>query len=161
MSKNIKRVLKWLLMEYVLVWLVVISAFIMGEINVIPNGVFSGKEYVQLDYYLNMSCIAVTLIFVVLSLKLFSLNTRKGLKRMNHDEALGSYHLWSVVRIGMLMLSSVYGIALYFLMLDTTGVFCACISMVTTLVCIPSENKINNYIELLDNNVVTTDVVEE
>ena len=160
MTKNIKKVLKWLICEYVLVWLIVIMTFVAGEMNLIPNGLYCAEGGSKLAYYLNVACVVVTLSFVVLSLKLFTLNTHKSLKRMNHDEALSSYHLWSVIRIGMLMFAALFGIVLYFLLLDTIGILCACIDMVVTMMCVPSEEKINTYIEQLDNNV-TTDVTED
>lgn len=152
MQNYIKNVLRWLIGEYVATWAIAILAFIAGEQSWLPlDSIYVGKGS-QTEYYLNIVCIVLTAISIVFSLQLFTLNTSKGLKRMNHDEALHSYHMWSCVRLGMLLLATLLGIVLYFIMMNTTGILCACMAMVTTLTCIPSEEKLNKYIENLDSN---------
>ena len=151
MQKIIKRLLRWLIIEYIATWVLAILTFVAGEIGLIPNGLYQTVNGSQTEYYLNLTSVLVALACIFLAIQLFSLNTRRSLKRMNHEVALKSYHIWSCVRLSLLLLPTVYGIVVYFLLLNTTGILCACMAMVTTLGCIPSEEKLNKYLETLDS----------
>lgn len=159
MQRNIKRLLHWLFIEFAATWAIAIITFLTGEFGWIPNGLYCTESGSQTEYYLNLTSIITVIVCIVLALQLFSLNTRKGLKRMNHEEALISYHKWSCIRLGMLLISAIYGIVVYFLLLNSTGILCACMAMVVTLACIPSEEKLNKYLEELDRNT-STDIQE-
>lgn len=152
MRNYIRHILRWLTCEYIATWAIAILAFIIGENIWNPADLISIEKGSQTEYFLKISCIAITVISIIFSLQLFTLNTSKGLKRMNHEEALDSYHVWSCIRLGLLLISAVYGIFIYFILMDSTGILCTCMAMVTTLACIPSEEKLDKYIENLDSN---------
>ena len=132
--------------EYCGAWLLVIITFVLGETDIIPNGIYASGGESPTEFYLNSACIAFVLVGVPLALKLFSLNTHRGLRRMNKDDALASYHLWSAVRMGLLVLCAEMGLVTYFLIMNTTGLLCACMAMVMTLLCIPSVEKIEDFL---------------
>lgn len=151
MQRFIKQVLRWLIIEFAAAWILVILTFIAGELNLIPNGAFHAVGGSQTEYYLNLISVVLVIVCIYLAMQLFSLNTRRSLKRMNHDEALRTYHVWSIVRLALLLVAAIYGITIYFLLMESTGILCACMAMVATLACVPSEDKLNKYIEALDN----------
>jgi len=146
MNKIVRKLLRYLMAEFCAVWLLAIITYVLGEAGIIPNGIMADADNPAAGVYINTAVILLTLVCVPLSLKLFSLNTSRGLRRMNKDEALASYHLWSLVRLGMLWLCAEAGLVAYYLLMDTTGLLCACISMVMTLLCIPSMEKVNEFL---------------
>jgi magnesium-transporting ATPase (P-type) len=153
MEKLIKRLMRWLIIEFCLVWLIAILTFALGEMNIIPNGALTSEDH-KTEFYMNLVNIALIIICVPLSLKLFSLNTERGLRRMDKDEALGSYHLWSAIRLGMLFICIEFGLVSYFLLMNSTGVLCACIALVTTFFCLPSTSKTNNFLSAKEDETV-------
>ena len=153
MDKQIKSLIRWLIIEFCLVWIVAILTFILGETNVIPNGALADDSH-KAEFYMNMANIALIIVCVPLSLKLFSLNTERSLRRMNKDEALDSYHLWSGIRLGILAICIEFGLASYFLLINSTGALCACIALVTTFFCFPSKSKTNSFLSSKEEEVV-------
>ena len=83
-----------------MMWAILVALVVLGEVGIIPNGVV--LPHSSEEFELNVLAIALTIIGVPLALRLFTLNTTKGLRRMNNDEALRSYHVWSIVRMGIL-----------------------------------------------------------
>lgn len=150
MEKNIRHLLRILIVEYCALWLIAIILFVLGEFNIIPNGLYAADGGSKIEYYLNIINVVLVIVTVPLSLKLFSLNTRKGLRRMNQDEALASYHLWSGIRLGMLFLCIAFGIVTYFLLMNSTGLLCACVALIASFLCFPSEDKIREYLSSRD-----------
>lgn len=149
MEKYIDKLFRILRIKIVAVWLMVAIAVVLGEMNIIPNGVIaphSGGEF-----KLNTVVILLTVIGIPLALRLFTLNTTKGLRRMNNEEALKSYHVWSDVRLGILCLTALLGIVAYYLAVSISCVFCALVAMSATLYCWPSKSKIANYLESVNN----------
>lgn len=153
MDKLIRRLMRWLIIEYCLVWLIAVLTFILGETGVIPNGALTGDGH-KAEFYMNLTNIVLVIVCVPLSLKLFSLNTERSLRRMDKDEALGSYHLWSGIRLGMLSLCIEFGLVSYFLLMNSTGALCACIALVATLFCFPSRSKTNSFLSSKEEEVV-------
>ena len=143
--------LRWLIIEFAATWVLAILTFVAGELNWIPNGLYHADGGSQTEYYLNLISVVLVIVCIFLAIQLFSLNTRRSLKRMNHDEALKSYHVWSIVRLALLLVAAIYGIVVYFLLMNSTGILCACMAMVTTLACVPSEDKLTKYLEALDS----------
>ena len=126
---------------------IVLSAIIIvsGELDIIPNGIV--QPHSNAEFKLNTMVIILTVVGVPTSLKLFSLNTTKGLRRMNNDEALRSYHVWSTVRMAVLTADAILGFVAYYLSLNVTGLLCALVAMATTFYCWPVEHKISDYVD--------------
>ena len=97
MVKYIQKLLNVLRMELVVVWISVAIAVVLGELDVIPNGVVMPQS--SDEFKLNTVVIVLTIIGIPAAIRLFMLNTTKGLRRMNNEEALRSYHVWSIVRM--------------------------------------------------------------
>lgn len=145
MDKYINRLLKTLKIEFLASWLIAIVAAVMGQVDIIPNGIV--QPHSNAEFKLNTMVIILTVVGVPTSLKLFSLNTTKGLRRMNNDEALRSYHVWSTVRMAVLTADTILGFVAYYLSLNVTGLLCALVAMATTFYCWPVEHKISDYVD--------------
>lgn len=141
--------------EFFFCWMVVILTVVAGETGLIPNGLYAVKGS-PAEFYLNVANILLVIVFVPLALKLFSLNTQRGLRRMDKDEALQSYHLWSIVRLSFLLVCAEAGLISYYLVQDPsdTGLFCACVAMVASFLCYPSINKVVRYMVTRGGEVV-------
>ena len=131
------------------VWLMLVVAVVLGELDVIPNGVV--PPHSTEEFKLNTAVIVLTIIGVPVAIRLFTLNTTKGLRRMNNEEALKSYHVWSAVRLGILALAAASGIVVYYLAMSISGVFCALVALCATVYCWPSKEKISSYLEGVNN----------
>ena len=146
MEKQIDKLLRQLKMEMGIAAIIVVAMFVLGECDIIPNGVVPPKS--RMEFYLTVVVVGMTLVGIPLSLKLFTLNTTRGLRRMNYDEALQSYHGWSIVRLGLLVLTATFGIFVYYITLNTSPVFCVIAALaIASYYCHPSKEKITNYLE--------------
>ncbi|MBP3214395.1 MAG: hypothetical protein J6M19_06125 [Bacteroidaceae bacterium] len=145
MIKYIQKLQNLLRIEMGVAWLLMVVAIVLGELDVIPNGLV--LPHSADEFKLNTAAIVLTVVGIPVALKLFTLNTTKGLRRMNNEEALKSYHVWSAVRLGILCLGAVFSIAVYYLATSVSGAFCALIAAFATLYCWPSGAKISAYLE--------------
>ena len=93
-------------------------------------------------------CILLTVCLIPLSLRLFSLNLVKRIKELPLQEALKSYRLWSEVRLALLMAPAILGISFYYLTLNTSGLFCACMALIASLFCVPSRKRLLAELDL-------------
>ena len=149
MVKYIQKLLRILRIEMAVVWLIVAVAVVLGVLDVIPNGWAAPKS--SEEFKLNIAVVVLTIVGIPLAIRLFTLNTTKGLRRMNNDEALSSYHIWSVVRLGILCIAAVSGVVVYYLATSVSAAFCTLISLAATIYCWPSETKITSYLEEVNN----------
>lgn len=133
----------------VLFWFVIAVSVVLGELDVIPNGWV--EPHSMEEFQLEIVSIGLTIVGIPVAIRLFTLNTTKVLRRMNYDEALKSYHVWSVVRMSILCLASVFGIVVYYLAVSVNGVLCALVALCASVYCWPSQKKISTYLESVNN----------
>ena len=149
MEKLILRLLKCLRIELAIFFIIVAAiAFLAVSDNLVQKGNLAGKEFIQTRYILDIVTIAVTFIGIWAALKLFRLNTTNSLKRYTLDDAVKTYHAWSIGRVVILLLVIALGMANYILTLSDTGLYAAAIALLITLIfCIPSYQKITDYLQ--------------
>ncbi len=135
-------------MEVVAVLLILAAVVALGELGVIPNGIV--MPHSSGEFKLNTIAIVATVVCVPGAIRLFTLNTTKGLRRMDNEEALQSYHVWSAVRMGILCLTAVCDVAVYYMATSISGALCALITLLAMLYCWPSEEKIASYLECVN-----------
>lgn len=152
MEKRIQSLLLMLRIEACVSWIVVIIIFVLGLLEVIVNG--SVAPHTQKEFTLNTIGIMSTLLLLPLTLKLFLLNTTKGLRRMNKDEALDFYHVWSLVRLVLVTLCIAFNLVVYFMTLNWTGLLCACIGICITVYCLPTRTKVNQYLDVVNEDYI-------
>ena len=145
MDRIIDKLMRSLYLELGATWNIVVLTCVLGELDVIPNGLWTPKGH-QFEFYVEVVNVLMIIVCVPLSLKLFSLNTQRCLRRMDKDDALSSYHLWSLIRIGLLLVCMEIGVLTYYLLLDTKGLLCAGIALIASFFCVPSTTKVKAYL---------------
>ncbi|MCH5174792.1 MAG: hypothetical protein J1F40_02780 [Prevotellaceae bacterium] len=149
-KKYINKLYGILLVEWFCVWLLAVVAVVLGEMGVIPNGVVEAHS--NEEFLFNSASILLTVIGIPVAVKLFALNITRGLRRMNYEEALGAYHVWSAVRMAILCVLAVFSIVVYYITLNTSGAFCALVILCATLYCLPSKDKIGSFLSTVNND---------
>lgn len=151
MNENIKRLLHKLRTEYLL--FIILPIFIMVVMTILsPSLSFYGllSEISNTYYMLNVVGILLALALIPLAYKLFSLNTSHNLRWMNKDEALSTYHRWSVVRESLLSLSALINFAVNYLTLSNSSLICCIISLVAFIGCFPRVKALLIYLNELN-----------
>ena len=151
MEESIQKMLSLLRIEF---YVVLASAFIpvvLGELNLVPVGELADDR--KAEYVFNVIVILQMIITVPFALKIFSLNTKKSLHRYTLEKALLTYHRWSVIRLCLLLASTVVGVISYYFTFNTTGLLCAAITFLTIIYCYPSCHHLRQYIDDCRNDL--------
>ncbi len=149
MKEQIKRILKLQVIGFIGIWLFPAIYAILFEAGVLEEGIYAGDA--QMEYIFQSVCILLTICLIPLALRLFNLNLVKRIKELPLQEALKSYRIWNDVRMSLLFAPVMLGLTFYYLTLNTTGLFCACMALIASLFCVPSTNRIINELDLPEN----------
>ncbi len=149
MKEQIKRILKLQVIGFIGIWLFPAIYAILFETGVLEEGIYAGDA--QMEYIFQSVCILLTICLIPLALRLFNLNLVKRIKELPLQEALKSYRIWNDVRMSLLFAPVMLGLTFYYLTLNTTGLFCACMALIASLFCVPSTNRIINELDLPEN----------
>ena len=148
MVEVIKQLLKRLKIEFVAVWCLVLLLVVCYEAGIFTEGVFVGDA--RMDYILTTIGILLTIVMIPLSLRLFNLNLVKRITKLSTFEALKSYRRWSEVRLALLLVAALLNMSIYYLTLNTTGLFCSLMALLATLFCIPTKERLLKELDLND-----------
>ena len=148
MVEVIKQLLKRLKIEFVAVWCLVLLLVVCYEVGLFTEGIFVGD--VRMDYILTTIGILLTIVMIPLSLRIFNLNLVKRISKLSTFEALKSYRRWSEVRLSLLLVAALLNMSIYYLTLNTTGLFCSLMALLATLFCIPSIERLLKELDLND-----------
>ena len=151
MEKRIQSLILKLWCESVFGWVAVVVVFVLGELDVIENGTIAPNSHDE--FVMNVISVLSTLLVLPLAMKLFLLNTTRSLRRMNHDEALSFYHVWSAVRLVLVVACIGFNIVAYFMTQNLTGLLCAAIGVCITVYCLPTKQKVVGYLEVVNNDL--------
>lgn len=149
MKEQIKRILKQQTGGFICIWAFPAIYAILFETGVLEEGIYAGDA--QMEYIFQSVCILLTICLIPLALRLFNMNLVKRIKELPLQEALKSYRIWSDVRLSLLFAPAMLSLTFYYLSLNTTGLFCACMALIASLFCVPSENRIINELDLPEN----------
>ncbi len=148
MAEVIKQLLKRLKIEFVAVWCLVLLLVVCYEVGLFTEGIFVGD--VRMDYILTTIGILLTIVMIPLSLRLFNLNLVKRISKLSTFEALISYRRWSEVRLALLLVAALLNMSIYYLTLNTTGLFCSLMALLATFFCIPTKERLLKELDLND-----------
>lgn len=148
MAEVIKQLLKRLKIEFVAVWCLVLLLVVCYEAGIFTEGVFVGDA--RMDYILTTIGILLTIVMIPLSLRLFNLNLVKCISKLSTFEALKSYRRWSEVRLALLLVAALLNMSIYYLTLNTTGLFCSLMALLATFFCIPTKERLLKELDLND-----------
>lgn len=149
MKEQIKRILKLQVVGFILVWALPLIYALLHEMGVMPQGTLADDA--QMEYIFQTMGILMTIVFIPFALRIFNLNLVKRIKELPLQQALKSYRIWSDVRLALLLVPALINLQFYYLTLDNTGLFCACMALIASLFCVPSESRIKNELDLQED----------
>lgn len=144
MEKQIKRVTAILKIQFFLFWLFPILLFAAFEADLLPVGVYAadaGKQYLW-----ETAGILLTIVCVPLALKLFSIVLKKKIDTLAFPAALERYSFWSGVRLGLLEITVLLNIVIYYMTLNNIGGLCALIGLTASAFCLPGEKRLRDEV---------------
>ena len=146
MKEQIKRLLIIQRSFFIGVWTSPILLVFLYENGIFQKGMHQGNA--QMEYILQCISILLTVCLIPFALRLFNLNLVKRIKELPLQQALKSYQVWSDVRLSLLFVPAILGVSFYYLTMNSTNLFCACMALIATLFCVPSESRIKNELDL-------------
>ena len=149
MKEQIKRILKLQIVGFILVWALPLIYALLHEMGVMTQGTLADDA--QMEYIFQTMGILMTIVFIPFALRIFNLNLVKRIKELPLQQALKSYRIWSDVRLALLLVPALINLQFYYLTLDNTGLFCACMALIASLFCVPSESRIKNELDLQED----------
>ena len=149
MKEQIKRILIIQKSAFLGVWTAPLLLVVLYETGWYQEGLLAGNA--QMEYILQSVSILLTIGLIPFALRMFNLNLVKRIKELPLQQALKSYQTWSLLRLALLFVPAILALSFYYLTMNTTNLFCACMALIATLFCVPSENRIKNELDLPEN----------
>ena len=149
MKEQIKRILKWQIVAFILVWALPLVYALLHETGVLSQGALAGDA--RMEYIFQTIGILMTIVLIPFALRIFNLNLVKRIQELPLQQALNSYRIWADVRLALLVVPALINLQFYYLTLNNTGLFCAAMSLIASLFCVPSESRIKNELDLPEN----------
>lgn len=146
MEEKINRISSFIQRAYCIFWLIPLLLVMAGEVGGDWTGFYA--EDVRLTYLSETLVILLTAIMVPVSLKLFSWVLETKIDKADLSRALQLYALWSCIRLFMLALPVMAGLAVYYAMLSNKGALCALIGLTASLFCIPGKKRLRRELQL-------------
>ena len=149
MKEQIKRILKWQIVAFILVWALPLVYAFLHETGVLSQGALASDA--RMEYIFQTIGILMTIVLIPFALRIFNLNLVKRIQELPLQQALKSYRIWADVRLALLVVPALINLQFYYLTLNNTGLFCAAMSLIASLFCVPSESRIKNELDLPEN----------
>ena len=149
MKEQIKRILIIQKSAFLGIWTAPLLLVVLYETGLYQEGLLAGNA--QMEYILQSVSILLTIGLIPFALRMFNLNLVKRIKELPLQQALKSYQTWSLLRLALLFIPAILALSFYYLTMNTTNLFCACMALIATLFCVPSESRINNELDLPEN----------
>ena len=149
MKEQIKRILIIQKSAFLGVWTAPLLLVVLYETGLYQEGLLAGNA--QMEYILQSVSILLTIGLIPFALRMFNMNLVKRIKDLPLQQALKSYQIWSFLRLALLFVPAILALSFYYLTMNTTNLFCACMALIATLFCVPSENRIKNELDLPEN----------
>lgn len=149
MKEQIKRILKWQIVAFILVWALPLVYALLHETGVLSQGALAGDA--RMEYIFQTIGILMTIVLIPFALRIFNLNLVKRIQELPLQQALKSYRIWADVRLALLVVPALINLQFYYLTLNNTGLFCAAMALIASLFCVPSESRIKNELDLPEN----------
>ena len=149
MKEQIKRILIIQKSTFLGVWTAPLLLVVLYETGLYQEGLLAGNA--QMEYIIQSVSILLTIGLIPFALRMFNLNLVKRIKELPLQQALKSYQTWSFLRLALLFVPAILALSFYYLTMNTPNLFCACMALIATLFCVPSENRIKNELDLPEN----------
>lgn len=149
MKEQIKKILIIQKSAFLGVWTAPLLIVVLYETGLYQEGLLAGNA--QMEYILQSVSILLTIGLIPFALRMFNMNLVKRIKELPLQKALKSYQTWSLLRLALLFVPAIMALSFYYLTMNTTNLFCACMALIATLFCVPSESRIKNELDLPEN----------
>ena len=149
MKEQIKRILIIQKSTFLGVWTAPLLLVVLYATGLYQEGMIAGNA--QMEYILQSVSLLLTIGLIPFALRMFNLNMVKRIKELPLQQALKSYQIWSILRLALLFVPAIMALSFYYLTMNTTNLFCACMALIATLFCVPSESRIKNELDLPEN----------
>ena len=149
MKEQIKRILIIQKSAFLGVWTAPLLIVVLYETGLYQEGLLAGNA--QMEYILQSVSILLTIGLIPFALRMFNMNLVKRINELPLQQALKSYQAWSLLRLALLFVPSILALSFYYLTMNTTNLFCACMALIATMFCVPSESRIKNELDLPEN----------
>ncbi len=148
MENEIKRTCLTLKRLYAYFWFLALLLLAYGESGACAyEGVLA--DDVRAVYIFESIVILLTAVCVPGSLKLFAVKLKRSIAQCtDKHRALHLYTMWSSIRLLLLALPLLAGIVCYHSCQSSTGLLCAAICLLASLLCIPGTTRIGNDLNL-------------
>ncbi len=148
MENEIKRTGLTLRRLYAYYWFLALLLLAYGESGACAyEGVLA--DNVRAVYIFESVVILLTAVCVPCGLKLFAVKLRRSISQCTDTHrALHLYTVWSSIRLLLLALPLLAGIVCYHSCQSSTGLLCAAICLLASLLCIPGTTRISNDLNL-------------
>lgn len=148
MEKEIKRIVRRLWVEYLLVWLLALAIVLLYEAEVMEEGLWAHDG--QICYLLQTAVVLLTLCAIPASLKMFGLVMERRVSVLPHAEALVSYQRWSEIRLALIAIVVFVGLSVYYTTLSSIGGLCALVALLASFFCLPGADKLKHELKMDD-----------
>ena len=149
MKEQIKKILIIQKSAFLGVWTAPLLLVVLYATGLYQEGLLAGNA--QMEYILQSVSILLTIGLIPFALRMFNMNLVKRIKDLPLQQALKSYQIWSILRLALLFVPAIMALSFYYLTMNTTNLFCACMALIATLFCVPSESRIKNELDLPEN----------
>ena len=148
MKQQIKKIVNLQKVGLITVWALplILVALYEGGAETFQKGIYEGNA--QMEYILQSVGILLTIGLIPFALRIFNLSLVKRIKELPLQQALKSYQKWGDIRLVLLFVPALLNMQFYYFTMNTTCLFCACMALIATLFCIPSENRLKNELDL-------------
>lgn len=146
MKEKIRKVVNQLKSNYYGIWAFAVIVTILIMIGDLPVEETMIND--RFAFIAQSVGILTTLAFIPFGLRLFQFGLVKKIKELPLEKALKRYLFWNRIRLAFLGLPFVVNFTFYICTSNNTFLFCACMTIIATLFCIPSEERLKNELDL-------------
>lgn len=142
---TLKKLIQILQIEYAVYLTICALLIVLYETNILAKEVFVGD--LQFVYILEVVGVFVTIGFIPLAIKSFSIALEKFIKPLPPEKANKSYLRWSEIRLGLLFVVVLLSISIYYTTGKDMGYFCGIAGFFASLYCLPFPKRIQKQLE--------------
>lgn len=143
---NKKQLIKQLWWLFVAAMLDAVLVVVLGETNVLPNGIYASGVDLNMEFTLTTSAILLVIASVPLMVWWGNKHLEMRPADSSDEQALKHYYKWSVLRLLVWDFVLVACAVVYYLTMSSTGMLCAAIMLLVMIVyCVPNEEKVALY----------------
>lgn len=130
----------------------IVATFCLGEMDVIPNGLYTTSDNQEMEYTFSVICTLLLLLSVPITVQWVGKRLQSKPANKSVEEALSLFRRYSLIRLAIWTIVSIFSIVVYFLTMSTTGTLCAAITLLFIVIyCWPTEKKVEDYLTVTDS----------